>query len=145
MLIWSKCLRWPVDVPAGIIWPQEKQRFSVLGQAFRLLDWTRMFILGIIFSSLCENFFCSVWSNSSPRLVARIWIQGLLKEMLDRICLALSLVSWGISAIFPLLSTLWFLNAFSFQWPVQINSFFSLLNCLTNRLSEVKVKPLLDY
>lgn len=44
-----------MDVPAGIIWPQEKQRFSVLGQACRLLDWTPMFILGIIFSRLCEN------------------------------------------------------------------------------------------
>jgi len=113
-----------MDVPAGIIWPQEKQRFSVLGQACRLLDWTHVFVPGIIFSRLRGNsLFCSVWSNSSPRLVARIWVQSLLREMLDRICLALSLVFWHISAIFPLLSTLWFLNASSFQWPVQMNSF----------------------
>lgn len=58
------------------------------------------------------------WSSSSPRLVARIWIQGLLEEKLDGIWLALSLVFWSISAIFPLLSTLWFLNAASFRWPV---------------------------
>lgn len=58
-----------------------------------------------------------VWSSSSPRLLARIWIQGLLEETLDGIWLALSLVFWGISAIFPVLSALWFLNA-SFRWPV---------------------------
>jgi len=33
----------------------------------------------------------SVGSNSSPRSVARICIQALLEEMLDGICLALSL------------------------------------------------------
>lgn len=32
--------------------------------------------------------------------------------------LALCLVFWGASAIFPLLSALWFLNTSSFQWPV---------------------------
>lgn len=42
---------------AGIVWPQEKQKFSVLRQACRLLDWTHAFILEIIFSSLCENSF----------------------------------------------------------------------------------------
>ena len=46
-----------MDLPAGITWPHEKQRFSVLGQACRLLDWTHVFILGIVFSRLCENSF----------------------------------------------------------------------------------------
>lgn len=50
--------------------------------------------------------------------VARIWIQILLRELLDMIRLAMCLVFWGASAIFPLLSTLWFLNTSSFQWPV---------------------------
>lgn len=55
-----------MDVPAGIIWPQEKQRFSVLGQACRLLDWTPMFILGIIFSRLCENSFAQFGAIPLP-------------------------------------------------------------------------------
>lgn len=74
--------------------------------------------------------------------MARIWIQGLLREMLDMICLALSLVFWGISAIFPPLSTLWFLNASSFQWPAA-DEFLFLSFEVTNTQSKGKVKPLL--
>lgn len=33
-----------MDMPAGIIWPQEKQRFSDSGQAYTLLDWTYIFV-----------------------------------------------------------------------------------------------------
>lgn len=80
-------------------------RFRTRLQAVRL-D-LHVYSLNYLLLVIRELFFFS-WFGTIylPDWVARIWIQILLRELLDMIRLAMCLVFWGASAIFPLLSAL---------------------------------------
>lgn len=137
MLIWPECLRQRVDAPR-VIWPQKNHAGK---PGCSLLDGTCSFILGIIVSTLHENSWLCLerfTQTSGQNLDLGIARRNASS---DGICLALSLAFGSISAISPLLSTLWFLNSSSLHWSVADN----FLSFWTNRLSKIKVKSLPDY
>lgn len=80
MLIWAECWRRPVNLPAGVVHPQEKQKFSGLGRACRLLDWTHMFIVGIVFSGMCENSFSLRLEQFLSQISGQNWDSGFAKR-----------------------------------------------------------------